>query len=84
MLTLTVYVQLEKLTNIKEVTLVIINSLDNSIRPQKKHKQDDEGEVETVDFYETTDDTNIRYEIKANINDKLTVDFYLECEKINA
>jgi hypothetical protein len=50
---------------------------------KKTQTRDVEGDVETVDFYETTDDTNIQYKIKTDISDKLTVDFYLECEKIN-
>ena len=48
----------------------------------KTATRDDEGEIETVDFYETTDDTNIQYKIKKEIDDKLTIEFYLECEKI--
>jgi len=48
---------------------------------KKASTKSEDGEIETVDFYETTDDTNIQYKIKSDIDDKLTFDFYLECER---
>jgi hypothetical protein len=52
------------------------------IKTQKKTQtKNNEGEIEMVDFFETTDDSNIQYKIKRDTTDKLTVDFYLECEK---
>ncbi len=40
-----------------------------------------EGQLESVDFYESEKDSCIQYKIKQDSNDQLTIDFFIECEK---
>ena len=41
----------------------------------------DQGQLESVDFYEPEEDSYTQYKIKQVSDDQLTVDFYIECEK---
>ncbi len=43
-----------------------------------------DGKLESVDFFDTVDDSHVHYQIKQETEDKLTFEFYLECEKIHS
>ena len=45
--------------------------------------KNDQGQLESVDFYESEDDSYTQYKIKQVTDAKLTIDFYIECEKRN-
>ena len=40
-----------------------------------------DGKLESVDFYESEEDSSVQYKIKQDSDDRLIFDFYLECDK---
>ena len=51
---------------------------------RKTQTKNPDGELESVDFIEHTSDNNVNYTIKQIKENELTVEFYIECEKINS
>ena len=57
----------------------LVGQLGKTQRPTQE--KNDLGQLESVDFYESEDDSFIQFKIKHQEENRLIVDFYLECEK---
>ena len=52
------------------------------LKTQHKSKVlNDEGEIESVEFFETEEDSTIQYKIIQIDNERLSFEFVLQCEK---